>query len=192
MFYAESEVVGNLKTKIASNLSNLSGKFECQDIAFQGLGMFRNSVVWAAPVKGNDFLHMLYDLMEYVLLDNRCTSILPSFIPHVTLFKSDDVSMNISPKDLGILQKGFSCSIKLNYFFQKFLKIISLERVGLVNCICLPWNQQTSLGGLMVFGVLRKHFKFLMKLSKKKKASKNEVTKFNPSPNPISNILDSC
>ena len=105
VFYAESEVVVNLKTKIASNLSTLSGKFQSQDIEFQGLGMFRNSVVWAAPVKGNDILHMLYDLMEHVLLDNGCTSILPSFIPHVTLFKSDEaVGMNISPKDLGILQ----------------------------------------------------------------------------------------
>ena len=125
VFYAESEVVGNLKTKIASNLSTLSGEYECRDIEFQGLGMFRNSVVWATPIKGTDFLHRLYDLMEHVLLDNKCTSILPSFIPHVTLFKSDEVDMNISAKDLGILQKYFDCYNHLKCF-QKCMKIISL------------------------------------------------------------------
>ena len=50
MFHAESEVVSSLKTEIASNISTLQGKFDIQDLEFQGLGMFRNSVVWAAPL----------------------------------------------------------------------------------------------------------------------------------------------
>ena len=50
MFHAESEVVSSLKTQIASNISTLQGKFDIQDLEFQGLGMFRNSVVWAAPL----------------------------------------------------------------------------------------------------------------------------------------------
>ena len=102
MFYAESEVIGSLKTQIGSNISTLQGKFEVQEIEFQGLGMFRNSVLWAAPVKGMEFLYSLYDLMENVLAENKCTSILPSFIPHVTLFKSNEVDMKISTDDIGI------------------------------------------------------------------------------------------
>ena len=101
MFYAESEVVSSLKTQIASNISTLQGKFDIQDIEFQGLGKFRNSVMWAAHVSGTEFLQNLYDLMENVLLENKCKSILPSFIPHVSLFKSNEVDMTISSRDLG-------------------------------------------------------------------------------------------
>lgn len=102
MFYAESKVVSSLKTQLASNISTLQGKFDIQDLEFQGLGMFRNSVVWAAPVNGTEFLQSIYDLVENVLLENKCKSILPSFIPHVTLFKSNEVDMKISSRDIGI------------------------------------------------------------------------------------------
>ena len=32
VFYAESEVIGSLKTQIASNISTLQGKYEVQEI----------------------------------------------------------------------------------------------------------------------------------------------------------------
>ena len=63
--------------------------------------MFRNSVVWAAAVKETEFLFRLYDFLELILLKNNCVSILPSFIPHVTLLNSNEIDMKISLKDLG-------------------------------------------------------------------------------------------
>ena len=117
MFYAESEDIGSLKTQLASSFSTLPENFEAQDIEFKGLGMFRNSVVWAAPVKGTEFLHRLYNLIENVLLENQCISILPSFIPHVTLFKSNEVDMKIQPKEIGT----FRSYVLTNIFnFQNF------------------------------------------------------------------------
>ena len=131
VFYADSEVITSLKTQIASSISTLQGKIEVQEIEFQGLGMFRNSVLWAAPVKGTEFLHRLYDLMENVLAENKCKSILPSFIPHVTLFKSNEVDMKISTDDIGI-HKMFGIFLKylfISKHFQKCFKILRMELI---------------------------------------------------------------
>ena len=102
MFYADSNVIESLKQQITTNLETLLSQVEVpEEFEFQGLGMFRNSVVWAAPVKETEFLFRLYDFLELILLKNNCVSILPSFIPHVTLLNSNEIDMKISLKDLG-------------------------------------------------------------------------------------------
>ena len=102
VFHADNNQVDNLKQLIQKELDKYRDSLNPPDqFEVQGLGMFGQTVLWAAPTGGQDFLHKIHDIFQNLLMEHNFYTKTHSYNPHVTLFQSRGTKMNIEKEDLG-------------------------------------------------------------------------------------------
>ena len=102
VFHADNNQVDNLKQLIQKELDKYRDSLNPPDqFEVQGLGMFGQTVMWAAPTRGQDFLHKIHDIFQNLLMEHNFYTKTHSYNPHVTLFQSRGTKMNIEKEDLG-------------------------------------------------------------------------------------------
>ena len=122
VFRVEEGGLGRVKDLLRSTFQQNKALNPPDCVVVEGLSRFSARVLYAQPVRGLSFLHQLQTAFKETLLRNKITTDTRSYNPHITLFKADN-----SSRDLTLDKLFLGKDIFLKIYLVTSSKVLSSE-----------------------------------------------------------------